>query len=145
MINFDNCTVGQQWAGGQFYLVEQDIIDFALFWDPQPFHADRELAKKSFYGGITAPSAYIFAVASKLFNEVDDYAGIGALNHQFDISNPGRAGDTLSLTLTCLDKRASKSKIDRGIVTFGLELMNQNDELILSMKSQVMLYRELSL
>ena len=141
MINFDNCTIGQTWQGKSFTLIEEDIVAFALQWDPQPFHADPIAAKTSYYGGITAPSAYLFCISSKLFNDINDYAGIGAFKHEFEIASPARAGDKLTFKLTCIEKRASKSKPDRGIVKFELKLTTQNNDVVLNQRSTVMLYR----
>ena len=145
MVHFDNCEIGQQWQGQTFELVEQDIVSFAKTWDPQPFHADPIAAKTSYYGGITAPSAYLFCIASKLFNQANTYAGIGAIMHEFEIRKPARAGDMLSFILTCIDKIPSKSKPDRGIVIFELKLTTQNGDIVLKQKSTIMLYRDESI
>jgi acyl dehydratase len=125
--------------------MEADIVQFAKQWDPQPFHADPEQAKTSFYGGITAPSAYLFCIASKLFNEIGEFSGIGALKHEFEIASPARAGDTLTFKLTCIDKRVSRSKPDRGLVTFELRLTTQNNDVVLKQHSTIMLYRNINL
>jgi len=144
-INYDNCSIGDVWFGKSFHLVEADIIHFAKQWDPQPFHADAELAKTSFYGGITAPSAYLFCISSKLFNEVGEFSGIGALKHELEIASPARAGDELTFKLTCIEKRASKSKPDRGLVKFELSLTTQNKDIVLKQHSTIMLYRSINL
>jgi len=144
MINFDNCSIGNVWSGKSFHLLEADIIQFAKQWDPQPFHADPVLAKNSFYGGITAPSAYLFCIASKLFNDIGEFSGIGALKHEFEIASPARAGDKLTFKLTCIEKRASKSKPDRGIVKFELKLTTQNNDVVLKQNSTIMLYRAIN-
>ena len=141
MINFDNCTVGKIWSGKSFNLNERDIVQFAKQWDPQPFHACPELAKNSYYGGITAPSAYLFCIASKRFNDIGEFSGIGALKHEFEIAAPARAGDELTFNLTCIEKRASKSKPDRGLVKFELTLTTQNNDVVLKQYSTIMLYR----
>jgi len=144
MVHFDNCLVGQVWHGRSFTLIEKDIIQFAKQWDPQPFHADPELAKNSFYGGITAPSAYLFCIASKLFNEISEFSGIGALKHEFEIASPAMTGDQLTFKLTCIEKRASKSKSDRGLVKFELTLTTQNNDIVLKQYSTIMLYRKIN-
>lgn len=141
MIHFDNCLVGQVWPGSSFTLIEKDIVQFAQQWDPQPFHADPELAKSSYYGGITAPSAYLFCIASKLFNDIGEFSGIGALKHEFEIASPARTGDRLTFNLTCIEKRASKSKPDRGLVKFEITLTTQDSDVVLKQYSTIMLYR----
>jgi acyl dehydratase len=144
MVHFDNCEIGLQWQGQTFELVEKDIVSFAKTWDPQPFHADPIAAKTSYYGGITAPSAYLFCITSKLFNQANTYAGIGAIKHEFEIRKPARAGDMLSFILTCIDKIPSKSKPDRGIVKFELTLTTQNNDMVLKQYSTIMLYRAIN-
>ncbi|MEY8216244.1 MAG: MaoC family dehydratase N-terminal domain-containing protein [Colwellia sp.] len=141
VIDFDSCRIGKVWPVKTFDLIAADIIQFAKQWDPQPFHADPELAKSSFYGGITAPSSYLFCITSKLFNEMGEFSGIGALKHEFEIPSPARAGDTLTFKFTCIEKRVSKSKPDRGIVKFELTLMTQNNDMVLKQYSTIMLYR----
>lgn len=140
-IYFDDLNEDTLINGGSFYLDEQEIITFAKTWDPQPFHADPAKAKQSLYGGITAPSAYLFAVASKLFTDLGNFSGVGALKHQFEIHSPGYAGDTLRLKLTCVDRRVSSSKPDRGIVTLRIELTSEKSgKPVVEMLSTIMLF-----
>ena len=54
---------------------------------------------------------------------------------------PARPGDTLRVAVTITDSRPSSSKTDRGIVSLGWQLLNQNNELIMSMKSIQLLRR----
>ena len=140
MIYFEDCTVGKQWQGNSFELIEADIIEFAKKWDPQPFHADKELAKESYYGGITAPSAYLFAIASKLFNEIDEYAGIGSVQSEFKIPQPARAGEQLTFTLSCVESRVSETKPDRAVVTFGLTLTTTKGVVVFDGRSVVIMH-----
>lgn len=142
MISFNNCSIGQTWQGDSFTLVESDIIEFAKEWDPQPFHVDSIAAKNSYYGGITAPSAYLFCIASKLFNNANTYAGIGAVKHMLEIASPARAGETLQFAFSCVEKRASITKKDRGLVTFELTLTTEKEVVVLKQTSLIMLYRE---
>jgi acyl dehydratase len=48
---------------------------------------------------------------------------------------PVRPGDELSVRLTILDARESKSKPDRGIVRIGTEVLNQKREIVLTFSS----------
>ena len=140
MINFEDCFVGRQWQGQTFTLVEEDIINFSKQWDPQIFHTDKELAKNSYYGGITAPSAYLFAITSKLFNNIDQYNAIRGMESRFNIPIPAFSGDILTFHLSCLAKRISLSKSDRGIIEFALKLINQHKKVTFDGISTVMMY-----
>ena len=55
--------------------------------------------------------------------------------------NPLRAGDTLKIRVTILEARLSRSKPDRGIVRSRVEVINQKDELVLSMTAVSILRR----
>ena len=35
-------------------LTEGQIVDFAMMWDPQPFHMDKVAAEKTMFGGLIA-------------------------------------------------------------------------------------------
>ena len=48
---------------------------------------------------------------------------------------PVRPGDTLSIRVTVLKAVASKSKPDRGVVTSGIEVLNQADEIVMTLKA----------
>ena len=47
--------------------------------------------------------------------------------------HPVRPGDTLRFRATVLESRPSRSRADRGTVTFRWELLNQMDKVVLSM------------
>jgi 3-hydroxyacyl-[acyl-carrier-protein] dehydratase len=47
---------------------------------------------------------------------------------------PVRPGDTLRVRITIEEARRSRSKPDRGLVRGRVEVFNQNDELVLSMR-----------
>jgi acyl dehydratase len=48
---------------------------------------------------------------------------------------PVRPGDELSVRVTVLETKRSRSKPDRGIVNSLIEVMNQNMEMVMSMKA----------
>jgi acyl dehydratase len=47
---------------------------------------------------------------------------------------PVRAGDRLRLRVSIMNTRKSQSKPDRGVLQFFEEIVNQNDEVVLSLK-----------
>jgi acyl dehydratase len=53
--SFDALSVGQRFAYGRFALSEAEIIDYALKYDPQPFHTDPVAAREApLFGGLVA-------------------------------------------------------------------------------------------
>ena len=48
---FDDFEIGERFQSNGATMTEADIIEFALAYDPQPFHIDTVAAAKSPYGG----------------------------------------------------------------------------------------------
>src|SRR6185437_16239920 len=51
---FDDFAIGEKFVTRGVALTESMIMDFALTYDPQPFHIDVEAARASNYGGLIA-------------------------------------------------------------------------------------------
>ena len=51
---FEDYEVGDEFLGEPVKFTEEEILDFARRYDPQPYHIDREAAKASQFGGIIA-------------------------------------------------------------------------------------------
>lgn len=139
MLYFEDFEIGASRSAGGYELREEEIVDFARRWDPQPWHVDREAALRSPMEGITASSAHTYAIAALLLNRMDPVAGIASLRHEFELPAPARPGDTLTLTMTCVAKRVSASKPDRGLVTFDSEMKNQAGLTVLKLSSLMMI------
>jgi acyl dehydratase len=141
MLYFEDVEVGSARTSGEFELTEPDIVEFAQTWDPQPFHVDPEAARRSPFGGLTASACHIFSVAGKLLSEMEPLAVIAAARHELDLLRPARPGDRLSLIVACADKRASKSKPDRGTVTLEAELRTPDKAVTARLTSHIVLAR----
>ena len=138
---FEDLTIGETMASGEYTLHEDEIIAFARQWDPQPFHVDPEAAKLTPMEGLTASSAHTYAITAKLLAKVNPpIAGIASLKHEFEIPHAARPGDCLSLRLTIADKRVSTSKPDRGLITTVAELHNQSGKVVLRLRSLLMVH-----
>lgn len=119
---------------GGYDFSEDEIIEFASRWDPQPFHVDREAAADSIFGGIVACSSHIIAAAISIGNMDDESASaaVSALGfREIKLFAPVRPGDTLSSVEEVLDTRLSKSRPGCGIVVFRNSNFNQRDELVI--------------
>ena len=140
MRHFEDIEVGWSQTMAEHVLGADAIIAFAREWDPQPWHVDPEFAERSPMRGLTASSAHSYAIAAKLLSKMEPVAGIASLRHEMELPNPARPGDRLSLTMTCIDKRASQSKSDRGLLTFEGVLANQRGEPVLRLRSLMMVH-----
>jgi acyl dehydratase len=110
------------------YRVERDeVMEFARRWDPQPFHIDEAAAKDSIFGGIVACMPHIFAIqcilSSQLEPDVALLSGLG--NEGFELLEPVRPGDLLTLVRRVESRRESRSRPEGGIVRSWYELRSQ--------------------
>ena len=137
---YEDFVIDEMFELGSHFLDRDEVISFAKMWDPMPFHIDEEAAKKSIFGGLTASGSHLAAIRIKIIQEVgvNPYiiAALGWDKVRFIL--PGRVGDTLSLSYGCIEKRESKSKPDRGIVTLLFEMHNQESALVMSMHDTVL-------
>jgi acyl dehydratase len=131
-IFYEDVSPGAVLRAGPYVIPEQELLDFAATWDPLPIHVDKDFAAA--HGGITAPGLYLLAIKMRLVHQLPFratvIAGVGFDEVRFH--RPARPGDALTLELTWRDKRRSKSKPDRGIVSGNYVLINASGETVLS-------------
>ncbi len=114
-------------------VTETDNLLFStMTLNPQPLHLDAEFAKGTLHGKILVNS--IFTLGYVVGVSVGDTTlGTTLGNLGFEkttFPNPVFIGDTIRARTIVVDKRESKSKPDRGIVTFRHEGINQRDEIV---------------
>ena len=143
---FDDCIVGEEHLAASYKVVAAEIIEFASKWDPQPWHVDEALAKQSIFGGLTCCSAHIFSIfcmtSQRWESGVVQQALAGLGFDEMQIHQPVFAGDTVRAVAVVEEVRASKSKLDRGVVTQRCKLLNQRGELVFSIKALTMMARD---
>lgn len=113
---------------------KEEILDIARRYDPLPFHLDEEAAKKSIYGGLTAPGVLTQCINVWLIAHSLPRAAVIGLVGKDEVvfPNPVRPGDRLHLEREALGKRRSRSKPDRGLNRTRFIVKNQNDEIVYS-------------
>ena len=125
-------------------LSEGEIIDFALRFDPQPFHLDVEAAKDTIFGGLIASGFHTMALTFRLYVQTNALAAASLGSPGIDEVRwlrPVRPGDTLRATIEVLDSRPSTSKPDRGIVSVKYTTFNQHGEPVMTMLSKQLMRR----
>jgi acyl dehydratase len=133
---FEDYVPGAVYEYGYAGVTEADIVSFAERFDPQPIHVDARFADRGPFGGLIASGWHTAGIAMRLI--VDHY-----LSRVASLASPGvdeprwptpvRPGDSLRLRTTILDTRRSQSKPDRGLVQTRAELLNQDDQIVLSL------------
>ena len=126
-------------------ITESDNLLFcAMTHNPQPLHIDAEFARQSHYGQILVNSLFTLGLVIGL-SVADTTMGttIGNLGmEKVEFPNPVFIGDTLRVQTRIVDKRASKSKADRGIVWFEHIGMNQRNEVVCECLRKGMMLRK---
>lgn len=140
-IFWEDLPVGKVIDLGSRTVSREEIIEFAKLYDPQPFHTDEEAAKKSIYGGLIASGWHTCAMMMRLLYD-------GVLQQSASLGSPGvdtvrwlkpvRPGDSLRARMTVIEARASASKPDRGIIKSRWEVLNQRDEVVMTMEGMGM-------
>ena len=132
---FEEVELGETIETGRRTLEPDEIIAFAEKFDPQPFHTDPEAAKQSFFGGLIASGWHTAAVMMRLQVEAMEVNMAGLGSPGFDDLRwlkPVRPGDTIRVRLTCVEKTPSRSRADIGSCRFKTEVLNQNDEVVMT-------------
>ena len=141
---FEDFTPGQRIETTGVTLSEGEIIDFALRFDPQPFHLDVEAAKDTIFGGLIASGFHTMALTFRLYVQTNALAA-GSLGSpgidEVRWLRPVRPGDTLRATIEVLDSRPSTSKPDRGIVSVKYTTHNQRGEPVMTMLGKQLMRR----
>jgi acyl dehydratase len=141
---FEDFTPGQEFHTSGVTLTEGEIIDFALRFDPQPFHLDVEAAKQTIFGGLIASGFHTMALTFRLYVQTNALATASLGSPGLDEVRwlrPVRPGDTLRAVVEVLETRPSTSKPDRGIVTVKYTTRNQRGEPVMTMLAKQLIRR----
>ena len=108
-----------------------EILEFAGRYDPQFFHLDEELARDSLFEGLVASGWHTAATAMRLMVQSLPLAG-GLIGAGGEISWPRatRPGDRIHVESEVMTIAPSRTRPERGLVTFRSETINQNGEIV---------------
>jgi acyl dehydratase len=134
---FEDYHVGLVDEFGDIAVTAEEIVEFARRYDPQSMHVDPVAASQGPFGGLIASGWHTASMVMRLF--VEHY-----LSKVATLPSPGvdelrwvrpvRPGDTLRVRVTVLQTKRSRSKPDRGLVRGLVEVLNQNDELVMTQR-----------
>ena len=125
---FEDIVLGEVWELGERPVDQNEIMAFALHYDPMPFHCEAAAEEESFFGSLTASSWHVNAMAMGLLT--DNFKA----QRLVSLGSPGinrcrwfvpvRPGDVLSGRSTVMAMRTSTSR-PMGLVTLRTEIFNQ--------------------
>ncbi|MCC3306676.1 MaoC family dehydratase [Sneathiella sp. HT1-7] len=141
---WEDFTVGMVMEFGGYEVTEEEVIEFATAFDPQPFHIDKDAAKEHFFGGIIASGWHTGSMCMKMMvdNYLIDSASMGSPGiEQLRWKQPVRPGEVLHVKAEVLDRSLPKSRPELGFVKFSHTVLNQKDEVKMTMISSGMFLR----
>ena len=126
-------------------VTETDNLLFtSLTQNPQPLHLDAEFAARSIHGRILVNSIFTLGLVVGL-SVADTPLGTTLGNLGFGrttFPHPVFIGDTVRVTSKVTDRRASRTKPDRGIITFEHTGTNQRGEIVCTCSRGAMMMRK---
>jgi acyl dehydratase len=139
---FEDYVEGSVFEFGPIAMEEAEIISFAESFDPQTMHTDPEKAAQGPFHGLIASGWHTIALMMRLF--VDHYLSAVASRASPGVDEvrwyrPVRPGDRLRLRISILEAKPSRTKPDRGMVVSLLEGINQEGEVVTSLKAMNLL------
>ena len=136
---WEDFAVGDVTELGPVTVSEEEIIEFASRYDPQPFHLDAEAGRATPFGGLIASGWHTTALFMGMFVRavLVDSASLGSPGvEEIRWTAPVRPGDTLSGRATVTQVEPSSRNPGRGTVFTTNEVVNQDGVTVLTMKAR---------
>jgi acyl dehydratase len=142
---FDDFKAGERFEFGAYLITEEEIIEFARRYDPQPFHLDAEAGRASVFGGLVASGWMTGAVLMRMMCDhmIPERSSMGSPGiDELRWLQPVRPGDVLSVRMEVLESIPSRRKPDRGVLRSRFEVLNQHGVTVATMLGMGMYRRK---
>lgn len=143
---FDDLFPGRTYEFGSYPVTKDEIVAFARSFDPQPFHMDEvAAAAHPIFKGLCASGIHTLAMAQSMMIRgfmTERFAILaGAGMDEVRLHAPVYPGDVLRLVLEMKELRESRSRPDRGTVTYKTSVLNQSGQPVLTYQSVMVMSR----
>jgi acyl dehydratase len=136
---FEDLEIGAKAKFGRYEVTREEVLEFARKYDPQPFHLDDGAAAKTHFGRISASGWHTCAMAmAMLVANLSErkQAGLGSPGQdELRWHKPVYPGDVLRVETELLERTRSRSRPEMGSFKSDIRIYNQDDQLVMSMKS----------
>jgi len=130
---WNDLTEGERFTCRPVAFDREGIIAFGKEYDPLPFHADEEAARRSIFGDVIASALHTISACTRVV--VESHGEIAILSglsiDEIRTFHPVRPGDVLTVEGRWEDLRRSRSRPDRGIAGVKCRVVNQRDQTVL--------------
>lgn len=140
---FEDITVDEEIAFGEWTLTEDEIVEFAEQWDPQPIHTDPTAAAESIHGGIIASGLHTVAIAMRLWVQewLEGVANLGAKGSDLTWHEPVRPDETVTVTGRAREKSVPDESKGHGWLSYELAVYDADGERKMTMVSDIAVLR----
>lgn len=137
-MKFDEFHPGQVIEAGPLAVSEDEVLRFAIAFDPQWFHTDPEAAARGRFGGLIASGWHTCGIAMRLAVDhalagSESFASPGLAYVKWP--HPVRPGDALRLKATVIETRRSQGKPGLAILRWRWQLFNQHGTEVLDLEA----------
>ena len=134
-MKYSELVAGRVITCNPYTLSEQEILEFARQFDPQPFHIDKEQALQTRWKGLIASGFHTCAIAMRMV-AAEVLPGSGSMGSPgldyVKWPHPVRPGDTLTLKVNILESKRSNSG-NVGVIHWQWQLFNQDEIVVLDL------------
>lgn len=126
-----------------YTLTTDEIFDFARRYDPQEFHLDEAAARAHpVFQGLSASGWHTASITMRLLTTTGPRlaGGVIGLGGEVTWPRPARPGDRLTVYGEVIERRASKSRADRGIVTLRCETRTDAGDVLQILTAKLMVF-----
>jgi acyl dehydratase len=137
MLHFEDFEIGLRHRFGPRRVEAGEMVEFAHRYDPQDFHLDRAAAVAGPFGALAASGWLTCGVVMQLLvtGFIRDSAWLGSPGiSDLRWPRPLIEGTEVTALSTVIDRRVSKSRPDRGLVTFEWSALAPDEAVLMSMQ-----------
>jgi acyl dehydratase len=127
---FEDFRVGPTFAFGHYEVTNEEILEFAREFDPQPQHLDEDAARHSILGSLSASGWQTCAIAMRIavdeiFNKAEARGGAGVEDCRW--LKPVKPGDILRMEVEVLETTPHPRR-PVGFVRMRWDVFNQREK-----------------
>jgi acyl dehydratase len=127
---YDDFHIGQTFVTKARTITEADVVNFAaLSWDHNKLHTDAQYASQSPYGKRIAHGLLGTVAHTGLAYQLTEESLVALLEMTWQFKQPIFIGDTIRVRQVVKDMRPASTG-DKGILTFEKKVLNQNDDIV---------------
>ncbi len=142
-LHFDDFVPERVFYSASRTITEADVVAFAgVSGDFNPLHTDETFAAKTPMRTRIAHGMLSMAVATGLANQMGIFEGttIALMQQTIRYSGMVRFGDTIRIVMTVKERKESRNP-SRGVVTFDVQVVNQDDKSVVDSEWILMMAR----